>query len=47
MTAGCITERGGSSELKDELKVIEELEDGQPVMHHWQESQNPRTHGQN
>jgi hypothetical protein len=35
MTAGRTTERGGSSELKDELKVIEEIEDGQQVMHHW------------
>jgi hypothetical protein len=35
MTAGRPTERGGSSELKDELEVIEEIEDGQQVMHHW------------
>jgi len=47
MTAGRTIERGGSSELKDELEVIEEMEDGQQVMHHWQESLNLRTHGQN
>jgi len=34
MTAGRTTERGGSSELNDELEVIEEVEDGQQVMHH-------------
>jgi len=47
MTAGRTTARGGSSELKDELEVIEEMEDGQQVMHDWKESLNPRTHGQN
>jgi len=47
MTAGCTTARGGSSELKDELEVIEKRGDGQQVMHHWQEISNPRTHGQN
>jgi len=34
MTAGRTTERGGSSELKDELEVIEKIGDGQQVMHH-------------
>jgi len=34
MSAGRTTERGGSSGLKDELEVIEEMEDGQQVMHH-------------
>ena len=47
MTAGRTTERGGSSELKDELEVIEEMEDGQQVMHHWQKSSNLWTLGQN
>jgi len=47
MTAGYTTERGGSSELKDELEVIEQIGDLQQVMHHWQEISNPRTHGQN
>jgi len=47
MTAGQTTERGGSSELQDELEVIEKMEDRQQVMHHWQESLNLRTHGQN
>jgi len=47
MTADCTAERGGSSVLKDELEVIEKIGDGQQVMHHWQESSNPRTHGQN
>jgi len=47
MIAGRTTERGGSSEPKVELEVIEEIEDGQQVMHHWQESSNPRTHGHN
>ena len=31
MTAGRTTEQGGLSGLKDELEVIEEIEDGQ----HW------------
>jgi len=47
MTAGRTTERGGSSELKDGLEVIEEMEGGQQVMHHWQKSLNLRTRGQN
>jgi len=47
MVAGRTTERGGSSELKDELEVIEKIRDGQQVMYHWQESSNLRTHGQN
>jgi len=47
MTAGHFTERGGTSEIKDELEVSEEIEGGQQVMHHWQESLNLRTHGQN
>jgi len=47
MTASRTTERGGSSELKDELEVIEEIDDGQQVMHYWQESKNLRIHGQN
>jgi len=47
MTAGRTTEGGRSSELKDELEIIEEMEDGQQVMHHWQKSSNMRTHGQN
>jgi len=47
MTAGHATERSGSSEQKDELEVIEEIEDLQQVMHYWQESKNLRTHGQN
>jgi len=38
MTAGRTTERGGSLQLKDELEVIQEIEDGQQVMHHWQEN---------
>jgi len=46
MTAGRTTQRGGSSELKDELEVIQEREDGQQVMHHWQKSSNLRTLGQ-
>jgi len=47
MTAGYTTERSGSSEQKDELEVIEEIEDLQQVMHYWQESKNLRTYGQN
>jgi len=47
MTAGRTTERGGSSELRDELEVIEEMEDGQQVMHDWQKNLNLRPHGQN
>jgi len=47
MTAGRTTERGRSSEIKDEIEVIEEMENGQQVMHHWSESLNMRTHGQN
>jgi len=35
MTASSTTERGGLSELKDELQVIKEIEDGQQVMYHW------------
>jgi len=38
MTAGRTTKRGKLSELKDELEVIDEIEDGQQVMHHWQEN---------
>jgi len=40
MTAGRTTERGESesSELEDELKIIEEMEDGQQVMYDWQPS---------
>jgi len=38
VTAGRTTERGESSELKDEFKIVEKMEDGQQVMHHWQES---------
>jgi len=38
MTAGCTTKRGRSSELKDKLEEIEAIEDGQQVMHHWQEN---------
>jgi len=34
MTAGRTTEQGGSSELKDELEVIEEIDNGRQVMHH-------------
>jgi len=34
MTAGRTIERGRSSELKDELEVFEEIEDGQQAMHH-------------
>jgi len=45
MTAGHFTERGGTSEIKHELKVSEEIEGGQQVMRHWQESLNLRTHG--
>jgi len=40
MTGGSTTERGGSSELKDELEVIEKMEDWQQVIHHWQASLN-------
>jgi len=47
MTSGRTTERGGSSEIKDEIEVIQEMEDGQQVMHNWPESLNMRTHGQN
>jgi len=49
MTAGRTTERGGSSELKDELEKIggKKIGDGQQVIHHWQEKSNPRTNGQN
>jgi len=47
MTAGHTTERGRSSELKDKLEVIEEMEDWQQVMHQWQESLNLWTHEQN
>jgi len=45
MTADRTTERGRLSDLKDELKVFEEIDDGQQVMHHWQKSQNPGNHG--
>jgi len=38
MTAGPTTEQGRSSGLKDELKAIQEIQDGQQVMHHWQKS---------
>jgi len=38
MTTGRTTEPGRSSELKNELDLIQEIEDGQQVMHHWQEN---------
>jgi len=47
MTASPCTERGESSEVKDELEVIEETKGVQQVMHPWQESSSLRTHVQN